>query len=121
MNVVIDGQRYVPVPEVQTDNALLAALELRFDSDAGDQLTIRDYFFQLLRTLWGEVESFSGKRPFGNSGWTWDIYNPLVAAGYLEGTLDGDGYIEDFDEIAADAFVHKLLLAAFYGVSHEQD
>ena len=47
MEVLIDGVKYVPIPDVPTDKGLLAALEVRFNSDAGDNLTVRDY----LRTL----------------------------------------------------------------------
>jgi len=56
---------------------LKQALELRFDSDAGDNLTIRDYFYTLLTAVWNEGESFSGKRPFGNGGWE---YRPVPTA-----------------------------------------
>lgn len=38
------------------------------ENDAG-ALTVRDYLKALLRRLWLEQEGFSGKRPFGNSGW----------------------------------------------------
>ena len=36
--------------------------------------TIGEYFEKLLLTLWDEQEDFSGKRPFGNSGWEYDVY-----------------------------------------------
>lgn len=44
--------------------------------------TIRDYLKGLLTNLWTEGEGFSGKRPFGNSGWRHDLYRPLIAAGF---------------------------------------
>lgn len=91
-----------------------AALELRFDSDAGDGGTIRDYFHALLTTLWQEGEGFSGKRPFGNSGWEWDIYKPLIEAEYVDGKLDPDGYIEKCDEKQANTVALELMHYAFY-------
>lgn len=38
------------------------------DNDAGAK-TIREYLVSLVEMLWVEGEGFSGKRPFGNSGW----------------------------------------------------
>jgi hypothetical protein len=69
MRVLIDGVEYVPMPQPIDVAGMQGALELRFDSDAGDNITIRDYLRILLETLWEEGEGFSGKRPFGNSGW----------------------------------------------------
>jgi len=92
-----------------------AALELRFDSDAGDGRTIRDYFHSLLTTLWEEGEGFSGKRPFGNSGWEHDLYRPLALAGYVEG--DADGFVDYGPKRKhADKIVLELMHYALYGV-----
>jgi hypothetical protein len=64
------------------------ALEIRFESrDLGRVLTIRDYMKELLATLFREGEGFSGKRPFGNSGWEYDVIEPLVRAGAVRGTF----------------------------------
>lgn len=48
------------------------------------ETTIREYLMRLLLTLWQEGESFSGKRPFGNSGWEWDVIDALHVAGFIE-------------------------------------
>jgi hypothetical protein len=77
------------------------------DNDA-DASTVREYLLQLLRELWREGEGFSGKRPFGNSGWEYEIYEGLVRAGIIEGALDSDGYLVDFDEAEA----HRLVVEA---------
>ncbi len=116
MEVLIDGVKYVPIPDVPTDKGLLAALEVRFNSDAGDNLTVRDYLRTLLETLWNQGEGFSGKRPFGNSGWEYELYAPLVKGGFVTGTLDEAGYIDDIDKHGAEAYVFKLITAAFHGV-----
>jgi hypothetical protein len=51
-------------------------LDLKFKSeDLHKTITIRNYFKELLLTLWKEEEGFSGKRPFGNSGWQKEVYN----------------------------------------------
>lgn len=116
LNVNIDGVRYVPEPEQPKDKGLLAALEVRFSSDAGDDLTVREYLRTLLMTLWEEGEGFSGKRPFGNSGWEYNIYNPLVKAGLLPGTIDDDGDVTVENERHAHAYVCDLILAMCHGV-----
>jgi hypothetical protein len=113
MRVLIDGVEYVPMPTPIATEGLQGALELRFDSDAGDNITIRDYLRILLETVWEEREGFSGKRPFGNSGWEYDLYEPLVRGGYVAGNLDEDEYIEVVDRQVADAYVLQLIKAAF--------
>ena len=75
-------------PEWALDN-------VRFDSDAGDNLTCRQYLCALLAQLWSEGSGFSGKRPFGNSGWECDIENALSEAGSVS-TAD---------------FVHRMIAA----------
>lgn len=62
-------------------------LNLKIDnSDFDKDTTIKDYLKMLLLTVWEEEESFSGKRPFGNSGWKSDLDLPLVRAGLIGGT-----------------------------------
>lgn len=77
-NVIIDGVRYIPAPE----------LDLTSDKSALDVVvkehgTVRGFLHGLLSTLWEERDGFSGKRPFGNSGWQWDIFYPLAEAGFI--------------------------------------
>ena len=64
-------------------------------------VTIRDYLTKLLLTLWEEQESFDSKRPFGNSGWDFDVYTVLIRNGAVRGKLDSYGHIEDLDTAAA--------------------
>lgn len=82
-------------------------LPLPAGNDA-DAATVRNYLIKLLTAVWRDNECFSGKRPFGNSGWDYDLYGPLVAAGLIGGRLDEDGYLEDVDDKAGD----KLIFAA---------
>lgn len=70
--------------------------------------TVREYLVALLVTLWVEGEGFSGKRPFGNSAWEYEVYTALIRAELVEGKLDEDGYIEEVDALGAD----KLILRA---------
>jgi hypothetical protein len=84
-------------------------LDLTFEcSDLDKTLTVRAYLKILLATLWTKAEGFSGKRPFGNGGWQFDIYKALLVAGLIDGKLDSDGYVEEADLKAAD----RLILGA---------
>lgn len=81
------------------------------DSDIGT--TLREYMEDLLQVLWGEGEDFSPKRPFGESGWQWCVYEALVREGYVRGDVDSDGDVTDADTAHADQiikdFIHKLM------------
>lgn len=70
---------------------------------------LREYFYALLETLWTEGEGFSGKRPFGNSGWEYDVYAALIGAGAIDGKLNEDGYVEECDRNEAASLVFKLI------------
>lgn len=75
-------------------------LEIKFKSrDLGKTLTIREFLVQLLETLWEEEEGFSGKRPFGNSGWQGDVERALVRAGAVPGRLDEYGDLDGVDPL----------------------
>lgn len=78
------------------------------ENDA-DAATIGEYFKKLLYNVWDEGESFSGKRPFGNSGWEYDVYAALVKAGAVAGRFDEDGYLDDVDKDAANKLVDAAL------------
>jgi len=57
----------------------ILTLRLQDDNDAGAE-TVKEYLITLLHEVWNKGESFSGKRPFGNSGWECDLYWPLEQA-----------------------------------------
>jgi len=80
------------------------------ENDAG-AATIRDYFKALLTKVFEESEGFSGKRPFGNSGWEFEIYRALITSGHIKGKLDENGDIEDYDGKTADKLIHEAIVA----------
>lgn len=96
-------------------NEILALTTVRHD--LGEEITLRQYFYDLMSTLWCEGEGFNGKRPFGNSGWDYDIYVPLIKAGLITGSLDEDGYIEEMNDDEGSAFVLKNILQPLFGIS----
>src|SRR5678815_5011153 len=71
-------------------------LALPMQENDAEAATIRDYLVKLLTAVWTEGECFSGKRPFGNSSWEYDLHEPLARAGYVTMTFDEDGYIDKY-------------------------
>lgn len=73
------------------------------DNDANAE-TIKDYLRAILSNLWQEKESFSGKRPCGNSGWEYYLYDSLVLSGHIDGEVE-DGEIIERDIEAGDEVI----------------
>lgn len=77
-------------------------------NDAG-ATTVRAYLIALLSEVWQKGEGFSGKRPFGNSGWEFELYIPLIKASLIKGSLDSNGYVEDCDNKSADELIFSAI------------
>lgn len=84
-------------------------LDVAIEDDDSGATTIRGYLCALAEAVWRDGEGFSGKRPFGNSGWAWDVFAALAKAGLIEGTFDEDGSIEDADTEKGDALIRSAL------------
>ena len=93
-------------------------LDVKFQSDDLGEVTFREYFHKLLQTLWFEDEGFSGKRPFGNSGWSWDLFRGLVANGLVAGSSDEFG---DADPgiVEATSVLIQTMISVMCGVEPE--
>lgn len=90
------------------------ALDLRFYChDLRAKITIREWFRIVLLKLWEEGESFSGKRPFGNSDWEGVFEVVLIRHGCVEGNItliDGDTEeVTDIDSEAYYEFVQDMI------------
>ncbi|MFI1197720.1 hypothetical protein ACH4T9_31290 [Micromonospora sp. NPDC020750] len=81
------------------------ALALTLPNNDAEAATIRDYLIELLAKVWEDGECFNGKRPFGNSGWEYDLYPPLIAAGLVPGRVGADGNVEDIDDRGASSLI----------------
>ena len=77
--------------------------------DLNKEITIREYFQELLITLWEEIDGFSGKRPFGNSSWTYVFVKPLIENNILKGNFDKYGYVENYDYEKYHSLVLELI------------
>jgi hypothetical protein len=91
-----------------TEKQIAAAAAAIVGGDNGEQ-PLAEYLKDLLATLWEEEENFSGKRPFGNSGWQFDVYAALIKAGLIKGKLDEDGYIVDVDRPQGESLVLAVI------------
>lgn len=65
-----------------------SVLDLEIPENDSGETTVRGYLRALLLEVWREEEGFSGKRPFGNSGWQFDLTHPIVVAGLAKGGDD---------------------------------
>lgn len=78
-------------------------------TDFDEEISLRDYFKTLLKALWCQGDDFSGKRPFGNSAWQYDLYTCLIKNELINGKLDEFGFIEEFDEKAGNSLILNLI------------
>jgi hypothetical protein len=88
-----------------------AILSLPMSENDAEVSTVGEYFVKLLVMLWEEGEGFSSKRPFGNSGWQHELYQPLCAAGLIGGYIDEDGYANDYDTALADTLITAAIMS----------
>ncbi|MBF6277015.1 hypothetical protein [Nocardia nova] len=95
--------------------AQILATPMHGENNDAEADTIRGYLIALLATLWREEEGFSGKRPFGNSGWRFDLYAALGHAGHIRASFDDDGYLEDVDAIVGDRLIATAIEALGVG------
>ncbi len=91
-------------------------LDTPMEVNDAEAATIREYLVALAAGVWNQGEGFSGKRPFGSSGWEWDLYDALVTAGHITGTVDSRGTV-DADRSAGD----RLIAAAIQALGKAPD
>jgi hypothetical protein len=90
--VYVKAERLDITHPAAPDGQLILDLPMRANDAGAD--TVREYLLTLLGQVWTEQEGFSGKRPFGTSGWECDLFEPLAAAGLITAAYDGDGYLD---------------------------
>lgn len=89
----------------------MKVLDLEMPKNDAKAATVRDYLKALLAKVWQEDEGFSGKRPFGNSGWKYEVYAALVEGGAVAGKLDENGHVDECAEAEADELIAKAIVA----------
>lgn len=91
-----------------TEEKIRRAAAVIVKGDLGEQ-TLVDYLKSLLETIWKEGEGFSGKRPFGNGGWEFDVYKALVKAELIEGRIDEDDDLATVNQKEGDELVVAVI------------
>lgn len=79
----------------------LLALPLE-ENDAG-AATVGQYLIILAHKVWSEGEGFSGKRPFGNSGWHCDLWKTFIKHDVVRGEIDEEGDVASIDDWSFDS------------------
>ncbi len=91
------------------DQVELAKAVSFYSDDLGKTLTIGEFWKELMCELNREEEGFSGKRPFGNGHWKGAAQAALIQAGFLEGSLDSDGYVDEIDDEGSYALFDAII------------
>jgi hypothetical protein len=86
-------------------------LDVEMEPNDSGATTIRGYLCALAAAVWNDGEGFTGKHPFGNSGWESDLYSALVKADLVEGTLDEHGSLMDADCDTGRALINEAIKA----------
>jgi len=126
LEVIINGDRYIKAPPVLAAESMseveaVLATEMDYDNGKG---TVKSVLHDLLSTLWAEGEGFSGKRPFGNSGWEFDFRVALAKAGILSATLDEDGDLYAMsaeEEKRGDRLIKQAIDYIFFGAADKTE
>lgn len=86
-------------------------LDIEMQENDANAKTIKEYLKKLLLGVWIKEESFNGKRPFGNSGWKYEVYVALARAKVISADMDDDNYIQDIS-LAEEEKANNLIAEA---------
>lgn len=84
------------------------------ENDSG-ATTVRGYLVALIEALWND--DVSGKAPFGSSGWRGDFDRAFIDAGWVRGTVDGNGTVVEVNAAAVDRLVRSAIRGLADGVA----
>lgn len=102
----VHGER---LPDAAIGPAMVLACPMASRNGA-DATTVRDYLGKLLALVWQDSADFNGKRPFGNSGWEFDLHLALVAGGLLDGEIDEEeGWLDSVDTARGDQLIAEAI------------
>lgn len=97
------------MPEVTDAAAGQNVLDVPMSRNDAGAKTIREYLRTLLLKVYEEQGEFSGKRPFGYSGWDVDLHIALGEAGLIGIEYDSDGYVMDADSDSGDELIRQAI------------
>lgn len=81
-------------------------LNIKFNSNDLGEISIKGYLLSLLKELWVKKDRFSGKRPFGDGGWEYELYKVLVLNNVIKADIDGGcEAVHDYNKLEADVVI----------------
>ena len=86
--------------------------------EESETVTLKQYFHMLLLKLWISEEVFDGRRPWGNSGWTYDVFVVLIKNGLIPGKIDDEGFVKEVDVDEAKAFVITEIINPIFNITN---
>lgn len=95
----------------RTEPSAEEILNLKLGYNDAHASTVREFMRKLLVKMWDEGEGFSGKKPFGNSGWEQPITLAMIRAKLINGEIDEDGFIKTMDRSASERLIRKAINA----------
>jgi hypothetical protein len=107
-NKISDKEKFMSTTSQPSGAEILNTPMQPNDADAD---TIRGYLVALLAAVWDEGAEFSGKRPFGSSGWQYELFEALTREGHINGRFDEDGYLDGCDTDRGRALVRAAIEA----------
>lgn len=75
--------------------------------------SLRVMLKDLLTMVLLQGEEFSGKRPWGDSGWEFDIYRAMVLNGFIKGAVDEYGDIYNYSLAEGDELLMRCVEEIF--------
>lgn len=75
--------------------------------------SLRVMLKDLLTMVLLQGEQFDGKRPWGDSGWEFDIYRAMVLNGFIKGTVDEYGDIYNYSVAECDELILRCVEEIF--------
>lgn len=83
------------------------------EKNSAGAATVGEYLAKLLVTAWTLGESYSGKRPFGNSDWQEELASALLKAGLLEGEWNEAAEYYDYSSRELDLLIEAVVTHVF--------
>lgn len=76
------------------DPRKLLALEIESETE---KLTLQEYLIGILDLMWTYPRGFDATKPYGYEGWKDEVVHAFILNGHLEGRLDNDGGVVDYN------------------------
>jgi hypothetical protein len=87
----------------------ILSLSVYFNDEENEEVTIRDYLYKIMHSLWRNPEAFKSVAPFGVYDWQHDFYITLIDNGVVNGALEENGDVLDIDFDEVDTLMFNII------------